>query len=95
MIKEKGSNTRVSWSQSLPKESQFYNDLEYKVVEVSRPGQETELEVHRKRRRKSVIVKGCHRCSLKVGVYFKENPELGILYSDLYKGTNTCCAVYI
>lgn len=86
MTKEKGSNTRVSWSHSLPKKSQFYDDVEYKVVEVDSSGQETELEIYQKRKRKSVIIRGCHRCSLKVGAYFKNNPKLGILYSDLYKG---------
>ena len=88
VIKEKGSNTFVSWSHSLPKESKFYNDLKYTVVKVSGSCEETELEGDWKRGKKSMIVKGRHRRSLKVGACFKDSPKLGTVYSELYKGTH-------
>ena len=81
---KKGSSTLISWSH-FPEEAECCSDLEYKVVEVGNSCVETVLE-RQKGDKKYMLVKGCHKQSLKVGVYFKHNPELGTVYSDLYKG---------
>ncbi len=89
-IKEKGLSTQVSWSHSLPRESQFHNDLEYRVVEFGRSRKETVLEGRQKPGNR-MIIKGCHKHGLKVRVAFNDNPELGYADSDLYKGMSTVC----
>ena len=43
VVKDRGTNRRISWSHSLPKESQFYNDIEYTVVEVNSNSREETL----------------------------------------------------
>lgn len=61
------------------------------MVKDSKSGKEIELEGEWKMGRKSMIVKGCHRRSLKVGFRFKDKPELGTVYSELYKGAVCMC----
>ena len=100
VVRKNTSDTLVNWSHSLSKEVKFHQDLEYIVVEVNGSSEETELEGNWKEGQQSMIVKGRHGRHLKVGVRFKDDPKLGIVYSDPYIGkhmhTNAAyCLLYI
>ena len=89
VIKENGSKARVSFSHSLPEDSRFHGDIAYEVVELGRSREERALKGHSMKNRsgrKSMIVDGYCGRSLKVRAYFKDNPKLGDVYSDRYKG---------
>lgn len=89
VIKEMCSKTHVSFSHFVPAESKFYKDIAYKVVELGSSREEKELNgrLIDRHGKKSLIVDGYAGRSIKVCVYFKDNPKLGVVYSDKYEGT--------